>query len=111
MMRANSKLMADTPNKPPIPKAVALHYNATSDQPPRITASGRGHIAEQILTLAFASGVRVREDADLVDVLEKLDVDSPIPIEAFAAVAEILHYVYQLNATYGDPRTTPCTTS
>jgi flagellar biosynthesis protein len=43
--------------------------------------------------------VKVREDADLVEVLSKLEVDSPIPVEAFAAVAEILTYVYQANAS------------
>ncbi|MFX8685003.1 EscU/YscU/HrcU family type III secretion system export apparatus switch protein, partial [Acinetobacter baumannii] len=56
---------------------------------------GRGAVAEQILAIAFANGVKVREDADLVEILSLIDVDSPIPLEAFAAVAEILRYVYQ----------------
>jgi flagellar biosynthesis protein len=40
----------------------------------------------------------VREDADLVEVLEKLDIDAIIPLDAYAAVAEILSYVYKTNA-------------
>ena len=40
----------------------------------------------------------MREDADLAEVLTAIDVDSEIPIEAFAAVAEILSYVYRANA-------------
>ncbi len=82
-------------------KAVALKYDKTNDPAPRIVASGKGAIADQILTLAFANGVKVRKDADLVEVLETLDVDSVIPLEAFAAVAEILSYVYKANAIYG----------
>lgn len=85
-------------------KAVALEYERESDQAPRVVASGKGAVAEQILSLAFTHGVRVREDADLVEVLSKVDVDSVIPLEAFAAVAEILSYVYRMNAHYGDPR-------
>ena len=85
--------------KPTVSKAVALQYDQAEDNAPRITASGKGAIAEQILSIAFANGVKVREDADLVEVLSKIEVDSPIPIEAFAAVAEILTYVYQANAS------------
>ena len=42
--------------------------------------------------------VRVRrEDADLVQILAAVDVDSPVPTEAYAAVAEILAYLYRAN--------------
>jgi flagellar biosynthesis protein len=77
------------------PKAVALTYDQAAADTPRISATGRGAVAEQILAIAFANGVKVREDADLVEILSLIDVDSPIPLEAFAAVAEILRYVYQ----------------
>ena len=40
----------------------------------------------------------MREDAELADILSLIDVDSEIPLEAFAAVAEILAYVYRANA-------------
>jgi len=76
-------------------KAVALADSPDQDPRPRIVASGQGAVAEQILQLAFASGVKVREDADLVEILSLLEVDSPIPLEALAAVAEILAYVYR----------------
>src|ERR1700761_6053161 len=68
------------------------------DSPAKIIASGRGKLAEQILALAFAKGVKVREDADLAELLVKLDLDTPIPSEAIIAVAEILAKVYQANA-------------
>ncbi len=78
--------------------AVALDYDPTSTgSAPRVLATGRGAVAEQILELAFSHGVKVREDADLVQILSAVDVDSEIPVEAFAAVAEILAYVYRAN--------------
>jgi flagellar biosynthesis protein len=86
-----------------IQKAVAVAYDKQSEDAPQIVASGKGAVAEQILSLAFAHGVRVREDAALVEILEALEVDSPIPLEAFAAVAEILSYVYRANEIYGKP--------
>ena len=82
----------------PVSLAVALKYDASSDSAPRIAASGKGSMAEQILALAFAHGVKVREDAELVERLSKLEVDSLIPLEAYAAVAEILSYVYRANS-------------
>ena len=80
------------------PDAVAVALGEPSATgPARVLAQGRGRIAEQILEVAFAHGVKVREDADLVQLLAALDIDSPIPLEAFAAVAEILIYVHQAN--------------
>lgn len=81
------------------PVAVALKYELGTQSLPRIVATGKGTVAEQILELAFANGVKVREDADLVEVLSAIEVDSDIPVEAIAAVAEILAHVYRANGT------------
>ncbi|HEX9703434.1 MAG TPA: EscU/YscU/HrcU family type III secretion system export apparatus switch protein [Rhodospirillales bacterium] len=94
--------MADSGDSPKTPAekqrvAVALAHELDDTRPPKVVAGGRGRIAEQILEIAFAHGVRVREDADLAQLLSAIDVDSEIPVEAFAAVAEILTYVYQAN--------------
>ena len=80
-----------------ITKAAAIQYDRGTDNAPRVTASGRGAVAEQILAVAFERGIKVREDAELAEILSLIEVDSPIPLEAFAAVAEILAYVYQAN--------------
>lgn len=77
--------------------AVALTYEQGKDAAPRVAAKGKGYIAEQIIALAKAHGVEIREDADLAVMLEKLDIDSPIPLEAYMAVAEILSYIYKKN--------------
>jgi len=77
--------------------AVALGYDRKKDKAPHIAAKGKGYIAEQIIALAQEHGIEVREDADLAGLLSKLDIDMPIPLEAYAAVAEILAYVYKAN--------------
>ena len=78
-------------------KAVAIKDTSQSLAMPRVVAAGQGTFAEQILHVAWANNIKVREDADLVEVLSAIDVDSEIPIEAFAAVAEILAYLYRIN--------------
>ena len=39
----------------------------------------------------------MREDADLAQLLATIDMEEEIPVEAFAAVAEILIYLYRAN--------------
>ncbi|MBD25352.1 MAG: flagellar protein FhlB [Candidatus Marinimicrobia bacterium] len=81
-----------------IPKTIAVALEEqTGAAPAKVTASGRGFLAEQILQVAFANDIKVREDADLVEILSAVDVDSDIPTEAYAAVVEILAYVYRAN--------------
>ncbi|WP_439816023.1 EscU/YscU/HrcU family type III secretion system export apparatus switch protein [Zavarzinia sp. CC-PAN008] len=99
---------------PPVPPrramAAAVTYDPAVDTAPRVTAVGRGAAAEEILRIAFANGVKVREDADLAEMLGALDVDCPIPLEAFWAVAEILSYVYQANDRLKAPFVPPART-
>ena len=81
--------------------AVALkRYGIDEKSLPKITAAGYGKLAEEIVALAFANGVKVREDADLAAMLAAIEIDSDIPSEALVAVAEILAYVYKANGTY-----------
>ena len=77
--------------------AVALTENEKLGHAPLISAAGRGKIAEQILQLAYENGINVRQDSALAEMLAKVELDSPIPSEAFMAVAEILSYVYKAN--------------
>ena len=90
--------------------AVALRYRHAGDPAgssglPEVTAKGRGAIAAQILAIAAPNGIPIERDPDLVTILKKLDVGSPIPT---AALAEILAHLYRANAaaqaTTGDAR-------
>jgi flagellar biosynthesis protein len=94
--RKPGKTSREAPKKK-TPTAVALHRERRDNRAPKVVASGKGSVAEQILEIAFANDVKVREDADLVELLSHVDIDTEIPLEAFAAVAEILAYVYRAN--------------
>lgn len=77
--------------------AIALSHDLDSGSTPTVVAKGHGELAEKILALAFKNDVKVRSDPDLAQILSVVEVDCEIPLEAFAAVAEILTYVYRLN--------------
>ena len=77
--------------------AVALGYDAQSNNAPLVLAKGQGHIAEKIIQIAIDNNIEIRQDEDLLQILKAVDINDEIPIEAFAAVAEIISYVYQQN--------------
>ena len=77
--------------------AVALKGAEGGKKVPKVAAAGRGHVAEKILQLAYENGINVREDSDLAELLASIEIDSPIPTEAFVAVGEILYYIYRAN--------------
>ncbi|HSK38431.1 MAG TPA: EscU/YscU/HrcU family type III secretion system export apparatus switch protein [Arenibaculum sp.] len=87
--------------------AVALDYEFGGRSLPRVVASGRGPIAERIVELAFASGIKVRQDADLAEILSAIELDCEIPPEAIVAVAEILSYVYRAQGRLPAPGKSP----
>ena len=64
-------------------------------------------MAEQILAIAFEHGVKVREDADLAEILTVLEVDSVVPVEVLATISEILAHVYRANAALLEENETP----
>lgn len=84
--------------------AIALSHDLDSSHAPTVIAKGYGEMAEQILRLAFDNDVKVRTDPDLAQILEVVEVDCEIPVQAFAAVAEILTYVYRMNGAIPDGR-------
>ena len=88
-------------------KAVALEFDPQERDIPTIIATGTGFVAQQILNIAFEHGVKVREDANLVEILAKLEIGDEIPIIAFAAVAEILSHVYRWEIARQQPQASP----
>lgn len=80
--------------------AAALKYESTKDSAPRVTAKGRGYIADKIIDEARRYGIPIKEDPALVQILSRLDIDEHIPPELYKAVAEILAFVYSLNERY-----------
>jgi flagellar biosynthesis protein len=77
--------------------AIALRYRPDGDEPARVTAKGRGAIAAQIVAVARDHGIALRRDRSLAQLLASVEIDSPIPLPAFAAVAEILAHLYRVD--------------
>ncbi len=75
--------------------AVALRYDGTGA--PRVTAQGEGYVAEQILALAGEHNIPLHKDANLVQLLSHLELGEEIPASLYAAVAEVLSFVYLLS--------------
>jgi len=76
-------------------EAVALRYGA-GDPAPRVVARGRGLVAEEIVRRARAAGVYVHESPELVALLMQVDLDREIPPQLYAAVAELLAWLWRL---------------
>lgn len=86
--------------------AAAIRYDSAKDDAPRLTAKGKGHVAEKIIELARKHNIPIRTDYALVHVLSKLDLDQQIPPELYRAVAEILAFVYSANEKYREKQGT-----
>lgn len=72
--------------------AIALEYNPDEDAP-KVVATGKGQIAEKIISEAKKADVPVHQDSKLAGTLSKLEIGDMIPPELYEAVAEILVFV------------------
>lgn len=77
-------------------RAVAVKY--TSDQrAPKVTAKGKGYVADNIVNAGINNAVPVYKNQTLVNMLMAVELDREIPPEMYAAVAEVLAYVYRID--------------
>jgi flagellar biosynthesis protein len=83
------------PDRDPPRRAAALRYEGVGA--PRVVAAGAGEVAQRILDAARGAGVPVREDAGLADALSRLALETEIPPELYAAVAEALVWAHGLD--------------
>lgn len=81
-------------------QAIALKWHPGVEKAPKVTAKGRGSMAEEILRLAHEHGIPIREDADMVQVLSLLEQGDSIPPAIYDAIAEILVFIYWSNQQY-----------
>ena len=84
------------------PSAVAISY-ANKDKAPIVVAKGYGDVAESIVRRARESGLYVHASPDLVKLLMHVDLDAQIPPQLYIAVAEVLAWLYQLEAGAATP--------
>ncbi|MCC6709669.1 MAG: EscU/YscU/HrcU family type III secretion system export apparatus switch protein [Gammaproteobacteria bacterium] len=76
----------------PVNVAVALHWDGQSA--PRVTAKGRGEVAERILELARKHNVPVDQEPALIEVLAEVELGRQIPDKLFVAIAQVIAFAY-----------------
>lgn len=90
----------DSSERKPLSKAVALRYDQSRESAPRIIAKGSGPIADKIIALARQYGIPLHPDADLLEILSRLNINEEIPPETYLLVAEVLAFIYRTNQSY-----------
>ena len=80
-----------------IKKAIALKYERGKDAAPKVTAKGRGAVADKILALARENRIPIEQDSTLMEALYRLDINEEIPEELYQVVAELLAFIYRMN--------------
>lgn len=81
----------------PTELAVAIQYDPKEMAAPIVVAKGAGLLAQRIRKLALQNNIPIVEKKPLAQALfREVEVNRPIPQDKYAAVAEILAYVYHL---------------
>lgn len=81
----------------PTEYAVAIQYDYDTMPAPIVVAKGAGVLAQRIRRLGLENNIPVVERKELAQALYKhVEIGQQIPTENYAAVAEVLRYVYQL---------------
>lgn len=81
----------------PTELAIAIQYDPEKMAAPIVVAKGAGHMAERIRRVALEHGIPIVERKPLAQALYKeVEVNHPVPQDKYAAVAEVLAYVYHL---------------
>jgi flagellar biosynthesis protein FlhB len=81
----------------PTELAIAIKYEHEVMAAPVVVAKGAGLLAARIRRLALENSVPIVEKKPLAQLLYKeVEINHPIPTQMYAAVAEVLAYVYQL---------------
>jgi flagellar biosynthetic protein FlhB len=102
---ARRRMMADVPGADvvvtnPTHYSVALRYDERSMRAPVVVAKGAGVIAARIREVAAEHGVPLVEAPPLARVLYRsVEIGMEVPTALYAAVAQILTYVFQLRTS------------
>lgn len=101
---ARRRMMAEVPKADvvvtnPTHYAVALRYQQGAMRAPKVVAKGGDLVALRIRGLAEANGVPILEQPPLARALyQHAELEREIPAGLYAAVAEVLAYIFQLRA-------------
>jgi len=107
MQMARKRMMQEVPQADvvitnPTDLAVALKYDSSVMEAPKLVAKGAGRLAKRIKELAEEHDIAVVENKELAQSLYSLvEIGQEIPPVLYQAVAEVLAYIYKLKNDYG----------
>ena len=102
MELSRQRMMSEVPNADviitnPTHYAVAIKYDEGVSRAPIVVAKGIDNMAQQIKKIARESNVHIVQNPPLARSLyAEVELNKAIPEALFAAVAEILAYVYKM---------------
>lgn len=82
-------------------EAIALSYESHKDEAPRVVATGKGLVADNILDRAKENAVPIIEDASLAELLGQLNINETIPEDLYELVAEVFLFIYDVDKRAG----------
>ncbi len=87
--------MTEKPQQDPSSRrAVALRYDGRNA--PRVSATGRDGIAEQIIAIAREHRVPLFENPELIRLLAELELGEEIPEVLYRCIAQIIAFAYSI---------------
>ena len=110
MQMAKQRMMQEVPQADvvitnPTHLAVAIKYDPSAMEAPKLLAKGARKMAEKIKELAEKHDIPIVENKELAQSLYALvEIGQEIPSALYQAVAEILAYIYKLQDNYAEGR-------
>ena len=108
MQMARKRMMQAVPQADvvitnPTDLAVALKYDSSVMEAPKLLAKGSGRIAKRIKELAEEHDIPIVENKELAQGLySSVEIGQEIPPMLYQAVAEVLAYIYKLKGNYAE---------
>ena len=94
---SNEVPKADVVVTNPTELAIAIKYDYDNMVAPIVVAKGAGLVAQKIRRIALENSIPIVERKELARMLYKdVEINEAIPTAQYAAVAEVLRYVYEL---------------
>lgn len=99
--KSKNRMMANVPKADvvitnPEHYSIALQYKQEEMSAPIIVAKGMDLIALKIREIATENDIPIIPNPPLARALYKIELDQPIPVEHYEAVAEVISYLYKL---------------
>ncbi|MBS4535435.1 EscU/YscU/HrcU family type III secretion system export apparatus switch protein [Clostridium sp. D2Q-14] len=70
-------------------RAIAVHYENSTDSLPKIISNRKGNMAQELIEMAEERNIPLEEDTSLLSNLLDMDLGENIPPQLYSVIAEI----------------------